>query len=633
MSAMPEIRVLDPQIASQIAAGEVVARPASAVKELVENAIDAGASKIIVRTVQAGLQSIEVTDDGVGMTGTEARQAMVRHATSKIRDMSDLEQVRTLGFRGEALPAIASVSRMSVRTRTKSEDAGTLLQFSGLECVHEQVVGCPVGTRVTVEDLFFNTPARLKFVRSLPTENRHIALAVMRAAASCPQIGFRLEQDGRETLHTPGDGLLTSVFLAVHGTDAAADAIAVVADGPLSVLGLLAAPRLSRSTRTDLWFAVNGRPIQSLALADAVVAGMGERMHKGRYPLAMLSLQLDPQRVDVNVHPAKLEVRFSDEREVRETLSRWVDEALQVQISAAQLATPRYHQPSANTTAIGQLGGGTTAAPLQTRPGGVPLRGEELPPLPRSSERPMLVRERPQPLSPASVQAVLNLHSAGSDGSAVAGAEGELVADASPTSAVAGTGGHGSLRIVGQALAMYIVAQDEDAIYIIDQHAAHERVLYERLLAQVAQEPARTLPLLVPLVCTVGPGAVERILQHRDEAVAVGLEFESFGPDTVAVRSIPAIWEGLDAERLARDVFDEWLDEPGARQPEPLLARCAMKACKAAVKAHATLTIPEMDALLRQLSRLQNPFTCPHGRPTAIVLDRAELERSLLRRM
>ncbi|MCY0869259.1 MAG: DNA mismatch repair endonuclease MutL [Firmicutes bacterium] len=635
---MPEIQVLDPQVASQIAAGEVVSRPASAVKELLENAIDAGARKITVRTSQGGLQSIDVTDDGSGMTAEDARQAMVRHATSKLRSITDLERLRTLGFRGEALPAIAAVSRMTVRTRSESEDAGTSLQFSALECVRQEIVGCPVGTRVIVEDLFFNTPARLKFVRSLPTENRHIALAVMRAAASRPEIAFRLEQDGRETLRTPGDGLLASVFLAVHGSDAAADAVAVVGDGPLSALGLVAAPRLSRSTRLDLWFSVNGRPIHSLALADAVVAGIGERMHKGRYPIAMISLWMDPQRVDVNVHPAKLEVRFSNESEVRETLSRWVDEALHVQISAEQLATPRYHGASAGAAGPPSHEWCAADPVLHAHDVSVPVAADELPALTRGSERPLLVRERALPLSPASVQAALDLHVSKFE-SEVSGIGSSAVPaqvpapPPSPRGEEASYNGRGALRVVGQALAMYIIAQDEDAVYIIDQHAAHERVLYDRFLAQTRQEPASALPLLVPLVCTIAPGASERILEHREEARAVGLEFESFGPDTIAVRAIPAMWEGLDATQLVRDVFDEWLDEPGARKPEPLLTRCALKACKAAVKAHSHLSIPEMEALLRQLSTLHNPFTCPHGRPTAIVLSRAELERSLLRRM
>lgn len=639
---MAQIAVLSDLVANQIAAGEVVERPASAVKELVENAVDAGATEISVRVEGGGLALIEVQDNGMGIAPQEVELAFIRHATSKLRTLDDLRRLGSLGFRGEALPSIAAVSHLTLHTRMRDAEGGVGLVMEGGSVLSREPVGCPPGTRVTVTDLFFNTPARLKFVRSLQTESSHIVDVVAKAAAARPDIAFRAMVDGRTQWSTPGDGRLETVFAVAFGATAARTALkleAVHAD--YSISGVLALPEFSRAQRTGLWFSVNGRPVRSQALQNGVVDGFAHAIPKGRYPLILLSLATDPSLVDVNVHPGKLEIRFSEERDVREFVSQAVADALQAGMRPAAVKMVS-HEPNDSD---GE-GARAVAPPVvaQARPPssssiapGAPAR-QEYRTASLDREASQIAFALAQPIDvfsslPLVHETVETQPTAVETGSATDGATAELRgADTHPQMPV-------GIRAVAQVMQMYIVAQDADAVYLIDQHAAHERVLYERFRDEAAQRGWLKLDLLVPLTIEVPVREFGILNLAREQWIEFGLIVEPFGEQAFVVRSVPHIWEGLDIERLVKDVFaDQVADQLGVdkeigstRAMRAWQDRLIMRSCKAAVKANQKLSLMEMDALLQSLSTLQNPFTCPHGRPTAIVLTRQQLEKEFKR--
>lgn len=596
---MPDIRVLDELTANQIAAGEVVERPASVVKELVENSLDAGARRIEVAIVQGGLQEVSVADDGSGIPADQAELAFVRHATSKLRAVADFRRLRSLGFRGEALPSIASVSRVTMRTRVAAAEAGVELRYEGTALVARSPAGCPVGTRVQVRDLFYNTPARLKFVRSLHTETAHVIETVERAAAARPDVSFSVSVDGKRQWETDGDGTLPAVFLALYGYAPASRALAVIGESSdYRIEGLVGAAEDARKSRTGLWFSVNGRPVRSLALMQAVLDGFGTRLASGRYPLGMLQLHLDPALVDVNVHPGKLEVRFSEEKDVRAFVAQAVTDALAVGMVSPSLRAGFSSRDQAAERAVS--GPADRLPAVLGRPAAAP-RESEGPVVPGAALQMAFAIQEPVPTA----------YTAGGD---IRRTE-ALVRHV------------GVLRPVAQVLEMYIVAEDGETVYLIDQHAAHERVLYERFRAAFDSGAVRALPLLVPVTLDVAPHEVSRLERFRPLAASFGLVYEAFGERSFVVRSVPNIWEGLALEQIVRDALGDLLDENGTPTALAMQERLVMRACKAAVKANDRLSLPEMEALLAALGELENPFTCPHGRPTALRITRHQLER------
>lgn len=653
---MAHIAVLSELVANQIAAGEVVERPASAVKELIENAVDAGATEIAVRVEGGGLTLIDVQDNGVGIAPDEVPLAFIRHATSKLRALDDLRRLGSLGFRGEALPAIAAVSKLTIHTRPQTAEGGLEMVLHGGELVSQQPVGCPPGTRITVTDLFFNTPARLKFVRSLQTESSHIVDVVAKAAAARPDIAFRATVDGKVQWLTPGDGKQETVFATAFGVPAARTALSFAAEHADYVLtGVLALPEHSRAQRTGLWFAVNGRPIRSAALQNGVLEGFAHAIPKGRYPLLLLALKTDPSLVDVNVHPGKLEIRFSEERDVRELVRVTVANTLESGMRPASMRVFR------DTHADGQAGEREVSAAYPSEPVVTSARQSDFSLIPesvrqsRSADFPLYRRQTidakasqlafslAEPLSAQEQNDpyVRRSQREPAMGAAASEAGSERVEEGQ--AAFAAADGHPQLhkqlRAVAQVMQMYIVAQDEDAVYLIDQHAAHERVLYERFRAEAAERGWLRLELLVPLTIEVPLREFALVQTAREQWEQFGLLVEPFGEQAFVVRAVPHIWEGLDIEALVRDVFadhvSEQLDvdgEVGSRRAlRAWQDRLIMRSCKAAVKANQKLSLMEMDALLQSLSTLQNPFTCPHGRPTAIVLTRQQLEKEFKR--
>ena len=573
------IRILPPEIASQIAAGEVVERPASVVKELLENSLDAGARDISITVKGAGRQSIEVADDGSGIPVEELSLAVSRHATSKLHRAEDLFQISSLGFRGEALASIGSVSRLTITSSANDSRTGGRIRVEGGQVETVQPVGAPKGTVVRVEELFFNVPARLKFLKSDITERRHIDDLVTRYALAYPMVRFRLLQDGREVLHTSGNGNRREVLAALYGVDIARQMLEVLADyDKIKVTGFISPISLTRSNRREITFFVNGRWIQDGALTSALMQAYHTMLMVGRYPLAALFLDLPAQMVDVNVHPAKGEVRFREKDQVFSGVQRAVRRALLAYTPVPELSEQMDWALRRKTSALDVLNWGTS-----------------------------------------------------SGGQRDAGFETEATFQPSNLQPSTPLQGVPLLRLVGQVASAYLVAEGPDGLYLVDQHAAHERVLFERFLAQrVGTNPSQTL--LQPVPVDFPPAGARLLGEQLPILRHLGFEVEEFGSNTFLVRAIPALLSGSDPKEALRVLVEEF-EEDETPLGNEIEAKVIARVCKrAAVKAGQNLSPEEQKALLRDLEACQSPRTCPHGRPTMIHLSVDLLERQFGRK-
>lgn len=603
-----EIRILDADVANKIAAGEVIERPASVVKELVENALDAGARRIDIEIRRGGKEYIRVTDDGAGVPAEQVPLAFARHATSKIRSADDLFNVATLGFRGEALPSIAAVAEVEMRTRTADAPGGVRYVVCGGVPGELEPAGAPVGTTVVVRRLFFNTPARYKFLRSESAEARRIADVAARIALAWPQVAFRLVADGRQVFATPGDGDLAGAIRAVYGA-AARELVPIAGElNGVQVSGWVSKPDVVFGNRERMSVFLNGRWIQSAALLRAIEQGYDTMLPHGRHPLAVVHLTLDPAAVDVNVHPAKAEVRFKDEGAVFRAVMRAVREALLgtdliqpvTRARPLEAAGPGVQGPSAPPARH-------SSAPLIALPASGALAGS-----PRAAEeRPIW----PQP------EAVSHSH---------AGAGVAPLPDAASPPADAREQLR-ALRILGQLHRTYIVGETADGLWIIDQHVAHERVLYERFLEALATGRRNVQRLLIPVAVTLPPSLVGLAEQYAGPLERLGFLLEPFGGASYLVRGVPVELAGADERRLGETLEELLLacEREGRWNPH---AAAASLACRAAVKAGQELDAEQMAALVRQLAGADNPFACPHGRPIVVELGRLDLERRFGRR-
>jgi len=596
------IRVLPPQVASKIAAGEVVERPASVAKELIENAIDAGATDIRIEIKQGGRRLIRVSDNGCGIAQEEAALAFARHATSKILSEDDLSHIMTLGFRGEALASIAAVSQVAMLTCEGGETAGTLLRVEGGELMRSEKYGGGSGTTVTVENLFYNTPARLKFLRSEATESSHIVKLVSAYAMAYPELRFSMIDNGRLALQTSGNGKLHDVLIKVFGLEVAqqmlevqpdecslaADSICAESSIPqpipgVRVCGYVGSPSVHRATRDYQVFFVNRRWIQDRSLSYAVEEAYRTLIPTGRYPLTVLSIIMAPTDVDVNVHPTKREVRFRDPRLIFSTVQRAVRHTIIGQAPAATM----------------------TGRPAVVLPG--EWEGREQVPLGHRAPEVGLNR----------VQMALEIQR--SADIALPAVSSTPMLEQLPM-----------LRVLGQVRQTYIIAEGPDGLYLIDQHAAHERILFEQLQTEQAAMTVSAQNLLEPLPIELLPqqrGLLDGLLEHL---AAFGFDIAPFGGDTYLVRAIPAALNATQVPAVIAELLDIASDGLGAAMSAE--HTLAIIACHSAVRAGQTLTLDEARELIHQLEKTTAPYTCPHGRPTMIHLSSAQLERSFSRR-
>jgi DNA mismatch repair protein MutL len=585
------IRLLPDNLVNQIAAGEVVERPASVVKELVENALDAGAGRVVVEVERGGIQLIRVRDDGSGIPADELPLALSRHATSKIASLDDLATIRSLGFRGEALPSIASVSRLRLASRAAGAREGCEVLFADGVTTGPRPVAHPQGTTVEVRDLFHDVPARRKFLRAEATEFQHLARTLARLALSRFDAGFELHHNRREVYAlppAPGREAQEARLARLVGDDFIGHAIHVEhAVGGFRLHGWLGLPTFARSQPDAQYTFVNDRMVRDRLLASAVRLGYRDVMYGGRHPAWVLYLELDERMVDVNAHPQKLELRFREPREVHDFLFRSVERALAATRPAAE------RSGAADARLLGAGTGETAMARLDLRE-----------PFPQGAGWTSLARPRFPESEPPRLAAAA------------------AAAEMPPL-------GHALAQLHG----LYILAQAEDSLVLVDMHAAHERVIYERLKAGLqAPGTAPRQALLVPAVIEVSDAEAALAEQHRESLAAAGLVVDRLGPATLALREVPVALGSSDVAALLRDALAD-LGEHGAthrideRQHELL----ASLACRAAVRAHRSMTLPEMNALLRDMERTERADQCNHGRPTWTRVTLADLDRLFLR--
>ena len=582
------IKVLPPELANKIAAGEVVERPASVVKELVENSLDAMASQVTVEIQGGGVQEIRVTDDGQGIPAEQLELAFQRHATSKLDGSDQLEAVGTLGFRGEALPSIAAVSKMTMTTRTSGADAACTAQLEWGAVQRLSSVGAAVGTSVRVADLFGNLPARRKFLKSNATETGRVQELVSRYALAYPQVRFLLNNDGRKALQTPGSGNPRDALVAVYGAEAAGQMLELDGKDPESgyeVEGFVGPPGLNRANRTHMSFFVNHRWIQSRMLSFAVEEAYHGLLPERRYPLAAINLSIPFDEVDVNFHPSKREVRFHQEGKAFSTVQRAVRAVLVADSPVPQMAPPTGNPWGAAASTAGRATGPSFFPPS-------PFGGS---------------RGQPGPAAPAGQ------------------ASGWGNTGPRPSA--------GSLRVVGQVKLTYIVAESPEGMLLVDQHAAHERVVFDRLVRDWEGRTPQSQTLLDPAAVDLTPAQMEILKRHAELLAAYGFILEPFGDNSYVVRGVPAVLVDKrpqpPTEALV-DVLDMVGFEGLLRRQDDVVA--ASIACHSAIRAGKSLIEAEMQALLEQLEGADNPHTCPHGRPTMVHFSSYQMEREFGRR-
>ena len=570
------IQILPPELASQIAAGEVVERPASVVKELVENALDAGATQISVNIEEAGRKLIDISDDGHGIPAKEVPLALERHATSKLHSADELFSIATLGFRGEALASIGSVARLTLTSRTETDTSATRMLVEGGISTDPQQIGAPRGTVVRVENLFYNVPARLKFLKTDTTERRRIDALLTRYALAYPDVRFKLVQNGKSTLQTSGNGDRRAILATLYGVDVAKQLLAVNAiEGDIKLSGFISPTSLTRSNRREITFFINGRWVQDISLATALIRAYHTLLMVGRYPLAALFLELAPADVDVNVHPAKAEVRFSDPSGMFSFVQRSVRKAILAYTPVPQMGI-----------ASPALWGG------ETKTGIDPAWG----------------------------------FARGADNQELGNQESGSTQSPTPDSQFPSI--HIPLmRLVGQIGQVYIIAEGPDGLYLIDQHAAHERVLFERLLAQRDANTLASQKLLEPVIVQLPPEQTSILNEQLPVLQKFGFEVEPFGPNAFQIRAIPTLFSGSDPAAALRVLVEDFEADETPLQ-ENIEDKIAARVCKRmAVKGGQTLTHTEQESLLRDLENCESPRTCPHGRPTMIHLSVDMLER------
>ncbi|MDD6562656.1 MAG: DNA mismatch repair endonuclease MutL [Veillonellaceae bacterium] len=591
---MSFVHVLDDNTINKIAAGEVVERPASVIKELVENAIDAKADRIEVEIMAGGTSFMRVSDNGIGMSREDAEKAILRHATSKIVQVDDLQAIATLGFRGEALPSIASVSRFNLQTRQAGAELGTEIKITGGKTTEIGVAGCNLGTTIRVEDLFFNTPARKKFLKTNNTESGRINEFIIKLAISHPEIAFKLINNNKSSLATPGRGDLKETLQSLYGASVGQSLLPLeFEDEDIKLWGFVSKPSAIRSSRSWQTFIVNGRIIASRAIAKAIDNAYHALIPKSGYPLIALNIEVPQHTIDVNVHPQKTEMKFEDESRIFKAVYKAVLDAV---------------RPKGQVGQLGQLAAQADHVQQHVEKGLQELNfGQSVMNFPLREEKPAMTWQEgtialAQDKSVKSVQSVVD--------------EEEKL----PTA---------GMIPIGQVDDTYIIAQDGDSLYIVDQHAAHERVLFDRFSAQAEHIPSQQL--LVHLILDFSTHESQIIEENLELLAGLGFGLEPSGPNQFRLMEVPADVPSSQAEEFIREVLAsmEELHRPTAAELRQ--AVLATTACKAAIKAGFKLNYRQMEILLQELNDTAMPYTCPHGRPTIIKFSSDELAKMFKR--
>ncbi|GAB6136860.1 DNA mismatch repair endonuclease MutL [Halanaerobaculum tunisiense] len=605
---MGQIQLLTEEVANKIAAGEVVERPASVVKELVENAIDAGSSRIQIKVKNGGKDYIQVIDDGEGLTTEDVQLAFERHATSKISQANDLFTLRTLGFRGEALPSIAAVSKLEITTKTEDSLSGTRLELVGGEVKQQESCGCRQGTNIIVRDLFFNTPVRYKYLKKNSTEIGHISDIVNRLSLAYPEISFSLEHNGRKIVETAGNGELLDVIFNIYGRKVAAEMIPVdYQDYHMELKGYISKPSVTRSSRRHQSYFVNGRFIKSGLLGKAVAEAYHTLLTVNRYPIVVLKLKLNPVHVDVNIHPTKLEAKFSRGNLVYQLVNEGVSQAIKASdlVPELKLEEDKAEDQSNQEFKQNEL---------------------DLEPQKSTTKQGKNSASHQPKKSPSSTTKEEKAHKIDTLlGGADTDSEVSIKEDQEDYQA------NFNLVPLGQIHQTYIIAQGQDGMYIIDQHAAHERIIYEELLTKFRAQEVQIQELLVPLQLDLTHQEVELVGDREEELKQLGFELEEFGGTSYLVRGVPLQLYNLDDKQLILDCIDQLLEERKTTSEQLVEEFLTMLSCKSAIKGGDKLSVEEMNHLLDQV-REYDVTNCPHGRPVVMQLSKKELEKKFKRR-
>lgn len=603
------IKVLDKNVADKIAAGEVIERPISIVKELVENALDAGADNLVVEIKNGGKTYIRVTDNGCGIPCEEVETAFLRHATSKIETASDLDAIDTLGFRGEALASIAAVTRTELVTKTADRKTGTRLVLHGGAVILKEQTGCPDGTTIVITDLFYNTPARLKFMKTDSAESGLIIDFISQMALAYKNVKFRLINNGKILFSTLGDGNRLNTILRVYNDVDARNMVPVsFKEDGIEIEGYISTPAFSKTTRGSQIFFVNGRVVSSKVIERGVTAGYKERLFEGRYPVTYLFLHVDPHTIDVNIHPNKREVRFDHETLVTDFISRTIRDALSTKdavVDAGNLFRnmDKKISPSKVYERVFE-----------------PFREKEPEKISRKEDQVDIKQLLSTIENPASEETSTKaIHHEEGTGPSIEIYEPQL----KPFD-------FSELEITGVIFDTYITAVDGSSFYLIDQHAAHERIFYEKLVGEYESSEKARQSLLVPLIINVSLAVSENHFDWLDALAKMGFTIDEFGSGTFRITEIPMFMELSEAEDFVNQ-FIENINDSTNLSNKVVIDKLIMMSCKAAVKANDVLRMDEIRALINDLSSCINPFSCPHGRPTFIRLTHYEIEKMFKR--
>lgn len=632
---MSKIIELPEVLANQIAAGEVIERPASVVKELVENSIDAGSSQITIEIEESGLKNIQVTDNGEGISQEDVALSLHRHATSKIKSQADLFRIRTLGFRGEAIPSIASISHFTVKTATADEHYGTLLVAKGGEIERQEAISTPVGTKITVENLFYNTPARLKYMKSLQSELAHIVDVVNRLSLAHPEIAFTLINDGRQMTTTSGTGDLRQAIAGIYGLNTAKKMIEISnADLDFEVSGYISLPELTRANRNYITILINGRYIKNFLLNRAILDGYGSKLMVGRFPIAVIDIQIDPYLADVNVHPTKQEVRISKEKELMSLISSAIAESLREQ----------YLIPDA----LENLAKSSTRAFSKPQQTSLPLKQTNLY---YDKERHDFfvkldtVEEEPAQLFNEVDKAVKKVDKQSSVRYAQRSAASQAYDEHDDLDFKNKTkinrmiesldkeevSTFPELEYFGQMHGTYLFAQGNGGLYIIDQHAAQERVKYEYYRDKIGEVDDSLQQLLMPYLFEFSGADFIKIQEKMELLKQVGINLEPYGNNTFILREHPIWMKEEEIETAVYEMCDMLLltNEVSVKKYRAELA--IMMSCKRSIKANHTLDDYSARQLIVQLSQCKNPYNCPHGRPVLVNFTKSDMEKMFRR--
>ncbi|WP_312060594.1 DNA mismatch repair endonuclease MutL [Anaerotignum sp.] len=638
---MQSIRILDTKTINKIAAGEVVEGPKSVVKELVENAIDAGATAVTVEVKEGGISYIRIMDNGCGIPKEQVKTAFLRHATSKMSEIEDLEHIFTLGFRGEALASIAGVAQVEMLTKTRDEETGTFIEISGGEIRNIQDTSCTEGTTITVKNLFYNVPARRKFLKKPATESGFVSDLMNKLALGHPEVSFRFINNDTTMLHTAGNGELKASVFYVYGKEAANSMVPLeYKKGEYDLTGLIGKPELSRGNRNYENLFINGRFIKNKVVATAVEDAYKTRLLIGKFPIFVLNLQINPSQVDVNVHPAKLEVRFKNDDQIYEFFYDAVSKTLDQQVLIPQVGwdktpavktteknieieqqkiedIPVYKSiPSSFTQERASSGGmGKSVDQLLNRQQGtqnqVRQRAESflIDPV-VAVEKDEIVPQNPQVNEASNSQIDLN-----------GGREVEPKVEPF----------FKQYKLIGQIFQTYWMIEQGECLYLIDQHAAHERILFEEFMTRFKEENMVSQKLLLPQMLNLSPSEIEILKENQSLLEGFGFEFETFGQNQYALKAVPYLLKEPSGAGFFTEILDSLSEQKIRSVYDMKLLAVATMACKAAVKGHDRLSFQEAEAMIGRLLKLENPFTCPHGRPTIIEMTKYELEKKFKR--